>query len=134
MVDNQYIGLSEEVADEPEERWHEIAAARQKLLELEEMRSKFRDQFARLTLLSIGCLGLLYIGFTLPFDRGLMGSPGNVSVASLFIGFFALCANATQLFMLRWELKRSAQLKSLLTEAVYEASSKPPAYTSMERG
>ena len=131
MEANDYSQRDEVSPDE--QMWQELAVAKQKLLELEEMRVKIRDRLGLVSLLSITCLGLMFMGTTLYLDHSLTGTAGGAPVISLFLGLFASVASGMHVYVLFWELRKSAQLEHRLKDAVYEASANSP-YAYMERG
>ena len=75
----------------------------------------------------------MFIGIVAYFDRNYSGRVAGASVISFFLGLFSSVASEMQVYVLTWELSKSAQLQHQLKGAVYEASANS-AYALMERG
>ena len=125
--------MSEYATDQPEEmeansdeRWVEVFNARQKILELEQINRKFREDRAAYLLIVITIGGLVSIGVTLIVNRELAQSSSNLVAAGIFIAIFGLYMAVTQLATVTWELRRSRELRKALETAVYEATGDLP--------
>ena len=130
MVATDYV---DQLEAPDEQMWQEMAVAQQKLLELEEIRIKIRGRLGMVTLISVSCVGLMFIGTILHFNHNYSGQIAGLSIISLFLGLFSSVASGMQVYVLTWELRKSAQLQHRLKDAVDEASANS-AYPSMERG
>jgi hypothetical protein len=119
-VDTRHAAADEVGASASSESWADITAARQKLMELEDINHRLKEDLTKRVLSSVfGVQLIVFASFVLWRFRD---DQPSIAMAVMCLGLFVAGTGISQLLTALWAFKTSKQLRNRLLEAVSEAS------------